>query len=138
MTLLLGSLSSCCTEVGCNNAIVWQLPPTFPALAPTDAVRVRACAGSQCGEYDLVRVDGTREQRVPREYSGPGTVFLEPPQVRFSLFDADTSQPAAATLEVWRNGQSVITDSRRITWGNPSRPNGPLCDPTCWSARISL
>ncbi|MCU0702010.1 MAG: hypothetical protein MUC96_36370, partial [Myxococcaceae bacterium] len=33
MTVLLGSLSSCCTEVGCNDAIVWQLPPTFPALA---------------------------------------------------------------------------------------------------------
>jgi hypothetical protein len=127
------ALSGCCTRAGCEDRVTWELPASFPGLAPSDTVRVRACFDSACTEGPLT---GEAGGQLWSSADGRVLLFL-PSQVSFSI-GSTVPRSGLATLELSRNGRALVTDSRQVTLSEASQPNGPLCPPTCFGARVRL
>ena len=99
-----------CTDIGCENAVdvalVNQVDPV------PGATRVRVCAEGQCERIRLGRRAG--DASLPVEDPGERDVELE-------------------LTVVGRNGQTLTRDTQTVTL-EKNQPNGPDCDPTCYSA----
>lgn len=126
--------SGCCTRAGCEDVVAWDLPASFPGLATTDLLSVRACLDSACVDAPLI-ADPSGQRWISADAA---VMLFVPSQLSLRLGSTEVARSGLATVEVTRNGQVIVTDSRQVTLTSSFQPNGPLCPPVCYSTRVPL
>jgi hypothetical protein len=125
-------LSACpgpCTLIGCTNAVTFQLGVAVQQFGVDEAVQVRACVGSEC------TTEVVTKPSEPGAFGSQSFLVGTDGTLRFSFVGsiADT-----VSLELRKNGNVVVSESRSgVTFGK-SNPNGPGCEPTCRTATVVL
>lgn len=123
--------AGCCTEIGCGDAMVWVLPSSFAPPVANETLSIRACVESSC-------VDGALQTAGEGFWaSDEGSALFRGDQRTLQVRFPGAGGEQSVSLEVKKNDQVVLSDSRRVTF-KTFTPNGPFCEPTCAGARIEL
>lgn len=128
-------LSSCvgpCTLIGCVDSVTFQLGTAVQQFGVNEAVTVKACIGTNCVNEVVTRTDSSGAFGSAAFTVGTdGTLSC-----RFNT--SPGPGPQTVTLQLTRNGNVVLDQTREGVPFTESHPNGPACSPTCRTASITL
>lgn len=117
------TLSSCCTTQGCQDAVNWMLGTPLE----NGTYVINACVDEDCDEATVTIVDGGSNMT--------GTSRVSAVSTNVSLTTTRTDG-IRARLEIKRDGATVISDLRSLTWMTTSNPGA--CSANCRLAVIAL
>lgn len=114
-----------CSAVGCENGVIFELSAN---LTNGEIYDVTACIGELCRSASLEGASANYENDLRLDTFGD-TIFLSP--------EGETPGPQIVTLIVTDDFGSIVSEVNEQVAFELSKPNGPLCGPTCWLARVA-
>lgn len=119
-----------CTAMGCESQVLFELDVD---IAPGTSYSVQACVDAQCEDAEI---------RVPAGGGAIGTVgniVVSPIDnvIAFRLHGADYSGSHAVTLNLELPDGGTVLVEQDVEFER-SQPNGPRCEPVCWTATIRV
>ena len=133
MAFLLLSGGGCspfgCTTEGCASGVLF----TLDGLSLDTEYRVAVCVDDRCAEGALLvggGADGT---------DGPlALVIGDDADTVFYRLDQHLAGTRTASLAVRTAGGELLVEWEGTAEFVRTQPNGPLCEPTCWLAEITV
>ncbi|HSI99309.1 MAG TPA: hypothetical protein VLA59_02865 [Patescibacteria group bacterium] len=119
-----------CTDAGCESGVQF----TLDGLNIDTEYRVTACVDDRCADGTLQvggGADGTDGPLWLGIGAGADTVF-------YRLGELPLSGEHRATLAVRTAGGELLVQWEGTAEFVRTQPNGPLCEPTCWLAEITV
>jgi len=117
-----------CTLIGCESQVRFEFDVD---IAAGSTYRLEACIDGGCEEAEV---------RVPPGGAGlVGSFFVSPIDdvIVLNLHGGDFSGSRAVTLLVELPDGGTILVEEEVEFER-SQPNGPLCEPVCWTATIPV
>ena len=119
-----------CTAAGCESGVLFTLDRN---LATDTEYRVAACVADRCVDGALQvgggadGTDGALSLVIGGDF---GTVFYR--------LDQHLAGTRTASLTVRTADGELLVDWEGLAEFVRTQPNGPLCEPTCWRAEITV
>jgi hypothetical protein len=122
-----------CTAIGCESAVVF---PVAIDLEVDIAYDVEACVDEVC-ERQVLRVPLPADGPYTGTAQGSISLYIDTDTITFTLGDRELRGNHRARLTVLRDGDPIIDDETDVEFAR-HQPNGPGCEPVCWSAEAIL
>ena len=122
-----------CTAVGCDSGVEFRLDADL--VAETE-YRIAVCVDDRCAERSM-EVPPPADGPFTGTSSGPIRLDVDRNVVFYSLEDTDLSGRHRVSLTV-QGPLGELHSWEGIAEFDRSQPNGPMCEPVCWFARIAV
>lgn len=120
-------VSGYCTAAGCGSNLIIDVGEGFEDDVVYDIV---LCLDAECWEIQTILGDQAGNTGNPLEVEHEGTITA-------SLDNVPRPLTSDVSLVVWADGEKMVRHEGTVTF-EVHQPNGPFCEPTCYTGVVTI